>query len=326
MFKLPNPPSTSAAHHELADFVEILCITQNGVASNRDAVACLGRLSDNEYNSGCDDDSDVATSRIDDAMDEIDRRARACGPGYPFRLEQHGTVLRQVATLTDLNYLYLYLLLATRLNMTMSKVHDGIDGTQILEHIGAAALKSYLGSNRAKSFIFGTAVSGGFQKKVEDLCARIGEGGTYRNLDLDPSDANDDKLDAVAWVPFADALGGQLIVFAQCKTGSNWEQETTQLQPEVFVDRWLLERPIVTPVRAFIVAEACNIRKWNRLGYGSGLLFDRCRIVDCCQTLTQSDFHDIKRWTISAIGTLSFKPGGPRKRKRRTGVRPAARS
>ena len=150
--------------------------------------------------------------------------------------------------------------------------------------------------------MFGTAVAGGFQEKIGRLCQEIGEGGVFSNIDPDgPVDANDDKLDAVAWVPFTDGRAGKLVVFCQCKTGSNWKDHVTQLQPDAFLRRWTSGRGYaLTPVRAFCVSESAQPSKWNGLVEYAGLLFDRLRVVDFLGHVEDELLVRLRRWNAAA--------------------------
>lgn len=301
MFKLPAIPSDRAEVHELADFAELLA-WQRGHVSIREILAHLGRLNDNEYNQGVDDEDDLNADAMDEVMAEISRRGQACGAGYPFMLDLKGTVVRHQDTdNSERADVYRYLLLSTRLNMKTQKVQDGIDGTALLEELAADVLRCYLGPDRAKSFVFGTAVSGAFEDKINQLCHVIGEGGLFSNIDSGPVDANDDKLDAVAWVPFTDRRAGKLVLFCQCKTGSNWKEHITQLQPDAFLRRWTSSRGyLLTPVRAFCVSESAQSSKWNSLVGYAGLLFDRVRIVDFVQQIEEDFLARLRRWNAAA--------------------------
>lgn len=306
MFKLPNSPSPQAEVHELADFAELLC-WDHGLASKREIVAYLGRVDDNDSNVGCDDDDDENSESLDEVMNEIERRANACGDGYPFRLDLEGTVLRYHAETTSLHsILYRYLLLGTRLNMKDSRVHAGIDGADLLEKIAAHALKNYLGGTRARTLVFGTSAPGGFRDKVTALCRELGEGTGFRALDDASVQANDDKLDAVAWVPFSDSLPGQLIIFGQCKTGTNWGSLVTQLQPDAFIKKWMKDPILVNPIRAFCISEAADRSRWRGTCTVAGILLDRCRLVDFCENLAPDLLDTISRWTDAAKGTVTY--------------------
>jgi len=306
MFKLPAPPSPRADIHELADFAELLA-WQNHSVSAREILAYLSRVGDNEYNEGVDDEDDINADRLDDVMNEIDRRSRSCIGGYPFALDLKGTVVRHdPSDSSERATVYRYLLLSTRLNMTTDKVQAGIDGTGLLEEISAAVLRCYLGYGRAQSVVFGTATGGTFRSKVDALCNALGEGGGFEALDPGSVHANDDRLDSVAWIPFSDMRGGKLIIFCQCKTGSNWKQHTTQLQPDVFIKRWMKHRTfLVVPVRAFCISESTCPTHWGGLVSYAGLLFDRLRLVDFLDQLEPGLLGRIRTWNAAAVSVAA---------------------
>jgi hypothetical protein len=307
MFKLPNLPSAQAGCHELADFTELQAWIKGSVSA-REIAAYLGRLDDNDHNVGCDDNDDENADEIDEVMNEIERRESACSGGYPFKLEREGTVLRHIPDDENhRNHLYHYLLLCTRLNMTNNRVHAGIDGSALMEEIVAETLRCYIGPQRARSIVFGTANPGSFPDKVNSLCRELGEGGTFRNLDTGTVDANDDKLDTVTWLPFKDMSRCQLVVFGQCKTGTNWSEMLTQLQPRAFISRWMSEPYWHEPVRALCVAEAVDRSHWAGISLYSGLLFDRCRIVDYCEKPNDDLLKKMKKWSTAAKKTVKFE-------------------
>lgn len=300
MFKLPNPPARAANTHELADFVEWLAWQQD-FTSEREVLAALGRLDDNDDNDGCDDSYDETADTLDEVFNEIERRSTACRGGYPFQLDQVGTILRYVAGDDDPKCdAYLYLLLSTRLNMQTMRIHNGVDGADLFEKLAAHVLKNYLGPERGQSFVFGTSSGGAFSDKVGDLCKQVGEGGGYRNRDGGVSHAKDDKLDVVAWVPFSDNMPGKLVLFAQCKTGSTWKNQVTQLQPGAFLSQWTHNGFVIDPVRVFCISEAHDRSRWQETCGYAGLLFDRCRIVDYCDELTGGLLQAIKDWSSAA--------------------------
>lgn len=306
MFKLPGLPSPRADVHELADFAELLA-WQNNSVSAREILAFLGRTGDNEYNEGVDDEDDINADALDDVMIEIDRRSKSSVGGYPFTLDLKGTVLRHnPSDVSERAVVYRYLLLSTRLNMTADKVQADIDGTGLLEEISAAVLRCYLGHERARSMVFGTAIGGSFRDKVNALCVALGEGGCFEALDSGPVNANDDRLDSVAWIPFTDMRKGKLIIFCQCKTGSNWKQHTTQLQPDAFIKRWMSHRTfLVVPIRAFCVSESTCPTAWGGLVSYAGLLFDRLRLVDFLDRIEPDLLQRIQIWNAAAAAVAA---------------------
>ena len=202
---------------------------------------------------------------------------------------------------------YLYLLLATRLNMHDNRRHAEIDGASLFEKLCAGVARTYLGS-RAESMVFGTASgTGGFRARVADLCRRLGEGGSARDA-VSPS-VRDGKLDVVAWKPFADSWQGKLIIFGQCKTGTEYRDTLTQLQPDAFCAKWLREMPAIPPCARFSFPKRCPDRErrrehqWYERSTDAGLLFDRCRTVDFCDGLTDDVLEEVRAWTGAAAGS-----------------------
>ena len=322
MFKLPETPSPSDPAHAHADYAEWVC-WKNDNTSPTSLAADIGRVAEND--SGLDEmpdihgidelpDSDdvdgVAEEEelariVDEAYGEIQRREAACRGGYPFTLDENGKILR--AKQVDDNHkhhIYKYLLLATRLNMKESRYHAEIDGTLLLEELAAEAVHSYLGP-RSEKFIFGTSVeSSSFAARVKELCEQMQEGVRFDDRSQSHKKKQDDKLDVVAWIPFADQLPGKLLAFGQCKTGTSYKDTLTHLQPDAFCKKWLYPQPVLTPIRMFFVAEALPRLDWEYAGFEAGLMFDRCRIVDYSDDIGAGILDKVKAWTAAAHAHL----------------------
>lgn len=302
-FKLPNRPSTRPSVSELADFAELLALLR-GRCSATEIQRFLGRIDENDNNIGIEDDDLINEGLSDAMMTEIGYRSNACPDGYPFKTDPVGAVLilRDDAQTTKA-IVYHYLLLATRLKMKDEKVQAGIDGTQIMEDLGAVILGCYLGA-RAEIEVFGTARSGGIERKVGDLCNSLKEGGRFENIDSGRVNANDDGLDVVGWIPFTDQLPAKLCVFGQCKTGTSWRDSLYRLDPPGFVKRWMSGTIIVDPLKAYFISESADRAQWNGICVYGGMLFDRCRIVDLAGNVEESLIHDIQSWTNAAIDSI----------------------
>ncbi len=297
MFKWPRTPSPRAPRHELADYAELVCWKDN-TTSTTVLSADLGRLEENDYSEGVPEEEE-APQIVEEAYLEIERREEACRYGYPFVVGEQGYTLRASQEAGNHRHIiYKYLLLATRLNMKDNREHAGIDGASLFEELASETAREYLG-DRGESIVFGTAAgSANFPGKVNDLCKRIKEGdGYYKRSSASPRDG---KLDVVAWKHFKDRLPGKLIAFGQCKTGTNYKDTLTQLQPDSFCRKWLRSSLILTPVRMFFVAEALSRSRWANTAYDAGLLFDRCRIVDFCDGISENVLEKVKAWTEAA--------------------------
>jgi len=300
MFKWPDgQPSARAPQHELADFLELRALRENG-ESMTGLSEFLGRNDENDYSQGVPAD-DHTVRLVEEAYEEIEARRERCGAGgYPFHVPPEGNSLHPLGKAANHRHvIYVYLLLATRLNMKSNRIHDGIDGTLLFEEVSAEVAREYLGA-RAESIVFGTNEGSGFRAKVNELCKRMREGGGYREIDDQVFSPQDGKLDVVAWKHFSDGLPGKLTLFGQCKTGTNYGRELTQLQPDSFCKKWI-ELPLaLTPVRLFFVSEALPESRWSEMSIDAGLLFDRCRIIDYCGNLSERVLERARVWTQAA--------------------------
>ena len=307
MFKWPGTPSPRSPEHELADYAELVCWKQNSTSTNV-LTADLGRLDENDYSDGVPEEEET-DQYVTDAYEEIERREKACRNGYPFVIGEQGYTLHvSQETRNHKHIIYKYLLLATRLNMKDNRVHAGIDGALLFEELASEVVREYLGF-RAESVVFGTASGAAdFPGKVNDLCTQMKEGGQFYNHSGAQSNEQDGKLDVVAWKHFADRLPGKLIAFGQCKTGTNYKDTLTQLQPDSFCRKWLRSSPALTPVRMFFVAEAKSRIDWYSASSDAGLLFDRCRIVDYCDDISEDVLKKVVVWT-KAAGEENELPG-----------------
>lgn len=301
MFKLPAKPSVGAEAHELADLAELMAWANKSVSA-REILALLGREGENDRNDGCEDDDDRNADAFDEVANEFEYRRIACAGRYPFSLDKTGNVL-SYAPVDDLSsWLYGYLLLSTRLNMKDNRTHAGIDGTTILEEISAISLQQYLGPERTKALVFGTAAgSKGFSGRVTALCKQLGEGFRYKNNHNQPNTAKDDKLDAVAWLPLADQKASKVIIFGQCKTGTAWTDPLCHLRPETFIKKWIETPFVFDPLRAYCISESANRARWSGYAIDGGLLFDRCRLVDCCDTMEVPLYNQMVKWSKAAL-------------------------
>lgn len=305
---MSTPPFTpsATAKHELADFVELVS-WREGTISVVALNQLLSRLDEPDYSTGVPEGDDEIDDSVEGAFSEIERRIEACAGAYPFVVENEGQSVRFNANGNNGRHtIYLFLLLATRLNMNEQRRHGGLDGTKLFEEIGEQSAKSYLGT-RAEGLVFGTAVgAGNFQKKVDELCRRLGEGDGFTQRSS--GRPQDGKLDVVAWIPFSDCMPGKLILFGQCKTGTHYKRHLTQLQPDAFCNKWFRSQPALRPTRAFFVAEALSPPKWRDHAVDAGLLFDRCRIVDFSEPMDANVLARVRTWTSEAARANDLPP------------------
>ena len=297
-FKWPGSPSSYASGSEIADYAE-LCAWQKSAISIEKIAKQLGRLDDNDYSDGVPEDDFALNRPVEEAFAEIETRIKICEEDYPFSFAEHGNTIH-----LNLNYsnqkhtIYLFLLLATRLNMSDNKKHDEYDGTKLFEYLSAEVVREYFG-NGAMSCVFND-LAANFEGKINRLCENIGEGMGFANRNQKNPKKIDDGLDIVVWKNFSDNCASKLMGFGQCKTGTDYFDSLSRIYPEKFCSKWMVNMPVVWPVRLFFVAEALSRINWYSTATDAGLLFDRCRVIDTGGNISNDVFSTILKWTLAA--------------------------
>ena len=305
MFKYPGVPSPRASAHELADFVELMA-WRDGNISTTDLSRALGRIEENDYGDGVPEE-DAADRDAEEAYIEMEARSQACGgnAGYPFLIGDQGNTLALCpGELNCRQLVYLYLLLATRLNMRDNRKHAEIDGASLFEKLSAGVAEAYLGP-RAENMVFGSASgTGGFRKRITDLCCRLGEGNGARDAVF--SKKKDGRL-------------GRRRMETVCRFVARQAHDLRPVQDRNGVRRyadasstgWLLQEMAAgyargPPCARVFVSEAllrsgASARcQWYEHSTDAGLLFDRCRTVDFCDGVTDDVLEEVRTWTEAA--------------------------
>jgi hypothetical protein len=309
-------PSWQAGRVRLADYAELCALrSSRRRVSVGDLIAGFDRSED--------EDEDKFERPVLEAFQELADRIEHLGAAvllYPFELLRDELRLRPAASRSDGGSLYLFLLLATVLNMRDERKHAGLDGADLFERLCAQVALRYFGGpadDRVKALVFGTARIrrpedpdaetdlGSFEAAVNDLCKHLGEGRCFRAKTRKPIHARDDKLDVVVWRGFSDKRAAKLIGFGQCKTGTHWISEMPRLNPRAFCDRWFDTSPAVQPVKLFFLSDRVE-GDLTYSSYEAGVLFDRCRILDYAHELPLDLISDCVRWANAAAKSCGF--------------------
>lgn len=299
-YKIGELPGSKAYIEEIADFWELEAIRREGdVISMRDILVAVSVGVDEELQSGIEADDDAISERLQDAWCELERRVSACAGCYPFSIDENG--IRFTANWGDRQSTYIFMLLATRLNMKTRKVFAMIDGTKLFEELCATVATAYFGAN-AQSLVFGTAVAGGFTTKVADLVTKLGEGGGFKNPNPSHVTKNDDGIDVVVWRNFADKRRGKLIGFGQCKTGTEWRDEIHKLKPRDFCDNWFVESPLHAPIAMIFLCDTLNWYLSFHSDLRGYLVFNRFRIAEYTPVILGASIStQLKLWIDEAL-------------------------
>lgn len=301
MFKLPGKiPALQDSSQEWADYAEFRAIELKHISLY--TLVKGPKLIRDEINvNGIEDDSDSFQRKSEDIVTEISHRARLLGELYPFQLQDRDYSIAYKGSGNFTYTVYLFLLMATRVNMTSHRVQGGVDGTKIFEALSAEVITQFLGRS-SEAHVLGTSKTdiGGFRKKLAEISKKMREGGLiHENPHYRPQD---DTVDVIAWKKFNDDLSSQLIGFAQCKTGTSWRHRLSELNAQAFCNRWFSVQPVLLPIRMFFCAQYFPREIWYELATSAGLIFDRFRIIENLPVeLSDELLKEIEIWTRSSL-------------------------
>lgn len=277
-YKFNSIPSKNAYQEEIADFWEIQALKEFEVPISSLSILKLISIEFDELNNdGIESEEDFYSETLHQVFSHLRSRQKYSNQNYPFNLTKTSISFDGLNSFRD--YLYTFLLLTTRFNMTKSKTHNEIDGTLLFEFLCADVAKNFFGEN-SNSYVFGTGNPGSFKEKVKQLIKNIDEGFSFKNPDNNTPTKNDDGIDVVVWKEFADRKKGKLIGFGQCKTGTNWRDHIDKLKPDTFCKKWFIESPVYEPLRMIFLTDTMN-KSYNYYGTQQDyLVFNRFRIIE----------------------------------------------
>lgn len=301
MFSRPN--STDSIYL-LADYVEYKCFICGDSISSSSLRFLISASDDEIDNDGVESSDDRGVILLEEAIDECSDRVSKCNGRYPF-MTNGGTLELNSGVSPYMSEIYLFLLLATRLNMSTQRIQGGEDGTQLFERLCALVAREYYGEH-SKSMVFGTASAGRFEDKVKELLHKLNISASYKIPLGSTGRMKDGNLDVVVWIPFSDNKDGQFIAMGQCKTGDHWESMLTEMEPENFFKNFTTNSPYVPVTRMFFVTEAFGQYKWEERNREGGILFDRTRIMEFLpEEIDQDLLYSIALWNQAAKSVIS---------------------
>lgn len=308
-YKIPNLPTLKATEQEIVDFLEFKCLTSIGKSySVTEVLSDMGISGeDDEYDGMADD------CRSDSLMEQVSHRQRDMNGRYPFLIGNNAISCDVEMQSTMVYDVYLFLLLATRLDMSGGgRIRRDIDGTKLFERLCALVLGNYFG-HVENSFVFGTGREDGmtFEGKMNDFIARVQEFTVeFQWPPHSSKQQKDAKVDIVTCIPFMDRNGGNFIALGQCKTGTSWPTYVSTLAVESFCCYLSRELP-VKPLVVFMVAESF-LENWEQYqAECHGLFFNRERIMQYLplrEVFIEADsslLNDIQDWNKEVLSSIS---------------------
>lgn len=247
MIKLDIPDPSDA--NVVADWIELWVAFQKGEISKTAVSAKL-------ENSLGEEPSDAFLSSV---WDELELRMTLYGEFPPFICSS-----QEVTPNLDWEESPEYLMCLI-LSLT-GNPSDPTPTGKLFERLSREAAKNYL---QGEAVVFGHPS----KFKVSELSKMTNEG---FKVEL-PKGYKDRGLDVVAWKPFNDFRGNQIIVLMQCAGGHNWTTKTGDVVLRAWMEKYMTFR--CTPVRGFSTAVVISsAESFEEISFETDLLFDRPRL------------------------------------------------
>lgn len=238
----------------VADWIELsVAYSQESISKSEVSSKIEGALAD--------EPSDAFISSV---WDELDLRMQLYGEYPPFICDSMEVIPNLV---WEENPEYLMCLI---LSLTGNPSNPTPTG-KLFEKISMEAVKNYL---NGKAIVFGHpspfTILQLSQLTKEKFKSEL------------PANYNDRGLDVIAWKPFNDNRGNQVIVLMQCAGGHNWTSKTGDVVLRAWKEKYMTFG--CTPVRGFsTVVVISDSDRFEEISFEADLLFDRPRIY--CNTI-----------------------------------------
>ncbi len=291
--KLSGKPAQHLKHI-YADYIELISLfsNQNYVSASdiedrfRDESIISQRKSDSEQAEA----NDGTEGWIDSLYLELNNRNELYGDFYPYEFLGIKRIrLKESSQLTNENKLYLFLLIASSLN-----VFDQFEPeiTTEFETVCYRALSEFLPKHAiVKPFGKNTSFSGSALEKIRILATQLKVEVDESYLSKISTRGNMERgLDLIGWIPFSDSIGNHLSLLCQCACGKEWYRKLTETRRYEKYYRFYNNKPnhVMFIPYALIDYQESNFHQADEISVDT-LVFERKRIINYITDFTFFD-------------------------------------
>lgn len=236
-------------HNSVADWIEL------SVCYEGSPVSKAGVSHKIEMTSG----SEPSDTFISSVWDELEIRMSLYGDEPPFVVDSF-EITPNINWKTQPEYVMCLIL-----SLTGNPVDPTPTG-KLFERLSKDAIKNYL---NGEAIVTGHPTA----YTITQICQL-----THEKFKTElPSNYKDRGVDVIAWKPFDDNRGNQIIVLMQCAGGHNWTKKTGDVIVRAWTEKYMTFA--CSPVKGFSTAViVSNKDEFEEVSFETDLLFDRTRI------------------------------------------------
>ncbi len=303
--KLSGKPAEHLTHI-YADYVEIVSLfsNQNYVSTSdildrfRDEGIITKKKKDDEQAS----ENDKNEQWINTIFQIVNEREYLYTADYPFDILGNNKIkLKSQDQLTDKNRLYIFLLLASSLNVF------GLFESELtseFELVCYHALAKYLPSHATvKSFGKNSEYTGSATEKIIKLASDLKVKVNDDFLNKISAKGNQERgLDIIGWISFSDDVANHFSLFCQCACGKEWYKKITETRRYERYYKFYCNKPshaMFIPY-SLINFQDSDFYQADELGTDT-LLFERKRILNYIEDFTFFNALDSKKLVDDCI-------------------------
>lgn len=242
-------PDESTHRSLLADWLELKAIASPGGRVGFNTLLSAVALGEDEQRTDIAEEDRAEDQLIQRVQDELERRRKAVGKDYPFRIISHGRVLRFVTPVSKPGAVYLFCLFLSHAfdspfvpKRLAPKLNNAV--RNLFQACATVAAGGYV-RGPAISFGWPRPDKTGFLKALQGVYKAFGDGKPHKTPRPGaPRMVKDNGVDVIAWRRTPDNLAGTHYLVGQVASGADWKDKSVKSERKQFHGFWFSESPV----------------------------------------------------------------------------------
>ncbi len=241
-------PDESDHRAKFADWLELKAISSPDARVGFGTLISAAALTENEQDDNIADQDAEEDRLVQAAQEEIERRLKSVGDGYPFRIDPKGNALCFLTPLEPSGVVYLFCLYLTQVadHTIIKKAKAPKINNRVRDLFQACSTVAAGGYVRGPAVSFGWPRPSGkdFLAALKAVYKEFGDGKPHKTPRPGAAKAvKDNGIDVIAWRRQADKLPGTQYLIGQVASGSNWKGKSVTTDRKHFHKFWFERAP-----------------------------------------------------------------------------------